>query len=76
MTDERRRVDLVELIRLGSEFARVWHMQDGCNAQMLDDLAEAFISYVGDNPHLAQQADARQRAARPQVVIIDDEVRE
>ena len=48
------RVDLALLLGKASEFARQWQTGQGCNTHVLDDLAAAVVSYLGDNPQLAQ----------------------
>lgn len=62
------RVDLALLLGKASEFARQWQTQQGCNAHVLDDLADAVVSYLGDNPQLAQAGGEALR-------FIDDPVR-
>lgn len=74
--------DLAQLLVKATVFARLWKMQDGCGAHVLDELADAIEGYLGDNPFLAQaaaakaNADARRSGVTPDLVIIDDPVRE
>ncbi len=75
------RVDLASLLGKASEFARLWQTESahalddfGKTVAVLDDLADAVVSYLGDNPQLARAGAEALR--RDGVVIIDDPVRD
>lgn len=46
------RVDLAQLLVKAASFAEQWRDQCGCNAQVLDELADAIESYLGTAPRL------------------------
>lgn len=58
--------DLAGLLVKAATFAKQWRDQEGCNAQVLDELADAIEGYLGTPPL---------RGEHPDVVIIDDPIK-
>lgn len=63
------RVDLAQLLVKATTFAKQWRDQEGCNASVLDELADAVEGYV------ASRSDAQGWLERVEGVIIDDPIK-